>query len=47
MAAGALIVSEAGGSVSRLDGGSFDLAIPDILTSNGTSIQKALVELLK
>lgn len=47
MAAGALIVAEAGGRVSKMDGGSFEIAVPDLLSSNGTSIHEELQKILK
>ena len=34
-AAGALIVDEAGGKVSKYDGTDFDLLVPEIVASNG------------
>ncbi len=46
MAAGVLIVEEAGGRVSRMDGGVFDVEIPDLLASNGTGIHGELQALL-
>jgi myo-inositol-1(or 4)-monophosphatase len=45
MAAGSLIVEEAGGRVSRYDGGRFDPEFPEIVASNGT-IHDRLVSLL-
>lgn len=45
-AAGALIVREAGGSVSKLDGSEFDVQLPDLLATNGTPLHAALRELL-
>lgn len=44
-AAGWLLVTEAGGRVSRMDGGSFDPQIPSILASNGL-IHEDMVALL-
>ena len=35
MAAGALIIREAGGKLSSYDGGPFDLYGPEIVASNG------------
>jgi myo-inositol-1(or 4)-monophosphatase len=46
MAAGALIVAEAGGRVSRLDGRPLDIFIPDLLASNGTALHEQLQQLL-
>ena len=45
-AAGALIVQEAGGQISNLDGTSYDLYTPDILATNG-GIHEAMVEISK
>ncbi|MCL1925856.1 MAG: inositol monophosphatase [Syntrophorhabdaceae bacterium] len=45
-AAGCLIVREAGGVVTRLDGGAYDLRQPDILASNG-KIHAHMVEVLR
>ncbi len=46
VAAGSLIVSEAGGAVSRMNGDAFQLMIPDLLSSNGSAIHRALEKLL-
>jgi len=46
MAAGALIVAEAGGSVTSLTGDRFDLGRPEILASNGTGLHDSVVELI-
>lgn len=46
MAAGALLVAEAGGKVSKQNGETFDVEVPDILTSNGTAIHEQLQRLL-
>ena len=46
MAAGSLIVAEAGGMVSNFDGGTFTLASSEILASNG-KIHGEMVEVLK
>lgn len=46
MAAGALIVEEAGGSVTRLDGGAFQLERPEIVASNGTNLHKEFCRLI-
>lgn len=42
MAAGALIVEEAGGKVTRMNGSPLDLEIPDLLATNGTEIHLSL-----
>lgn len=46
MAAGALIVAEAGGLVTQLNGTPLDIEVPDLLSSNGTSIHEELRLLL-
>lgn len=46
MAAGVLIVEEAGGRITQTGGGDFHLEIPDLLASNGTEIHAALSRLL-
>jgi len=46
MAAGALLVTEAGGRVSKQNGEVFDVERPDLLTSNGTAIHEQLQRLL-
>ena len=46
MAAGALLVVEAGGTVSAIDGGAFDPFRPSILATNGR-LQDALLSLLR
>lgn len=46
MAAGAVIVSEAGGRVSSLDGSPFLLDRPAILATNGTDLHRAVLDLL-
>ena len=45
MAAGALIVEEAGGRVTQLDGGPLDIETPDLLSSNGKALHAELIEL--
>lgn len=45
-AAGALIVHEAGGRVTRTDGSRFDVNEPDLLATNGTAMHATLQELL-
>ncbi|WP_166826518.1 inositol monophosphatase family protein [Thalassoroseus pseudoceratinae] len=47
MAAGAAIITEAGGRVSKLGNGPFDVSQPEILASNGTSLHDELVRLLE
>jgi myo-inositol-1(or 4)-monophosphatase len=46
VAAGALIVAEAGGRVSKIDGGSLELEVPDLLATNGTTLHNELQRLL-
>lgn len=46
MAAGVLIVREAGGLVTRMDGGPLDINVPNLLCTNGTAIHARLTELL-
>ncbi len=46
VAAGAIIVREARGKVSRMDGNEFDAMIPDLLASNGSAIHGELADLL-
>lgn len=46
MAAGAVIVAEAGGRVSSVAGGPFRLDRPDILATNGTDLHRAVLDLL-
>jgi len=46
MAAGAVIVSEAGGRVTTTGGDPFDIATPDLLVTNGTAIHTELEGLL-
>jgi myo-inositol-1(or 4)-monophosphatase len=45
-AAGALIVQEAGGRVTRADGRPFDVNEPDLLATNGTLVHATLQSLL-
>lgn len=47
MAAGVLIVREAGGVVTRTDGGSFSVDVADLLASNGRSLHMELANLLQ
>lgn len=46
MAAGVLLVQEAGGRVTRMKGEPIDIEIPDLLSSNGSTIHDALQQLL-
>jgi myo-inositol-1(or 4)-monophosphatase len=46
MAAGALIVEESGGRVTRMDGGPFRIEVPNLLSSNGSPIHDQLQTLL-
>lgn len=46
MAAGVLIVAEAGGRVTRMNGAPVDIEVPDLLSTNGTAIHEELSRLL-
>lgn len=46
-AAGALIVAEAGGRVTALDGTPFDVNRPSLLASNGSALHQELVQALR
>ena len=46
VAAGAAIVAEAGGTISRMNGEPLDIYVPDMLCTNGTGIHGELVALL-
>ncbi|MGQ0634186.1 MAG: inositol monophosphatase family protein [Planctomycetaceae bacterium] len=46
MAAGVLLVREAGGRVTRTDGQPIDIEVPDLLCTNGTGIHDELQTLL-
>lgn len=46
MAAGVLIVREAGGTVTRIDQSCFDVNVSDLLASNGSSIHEELSRIL-
>ena len=46
MAAGILLVREAGGRVSTMAGRAFNVEVPDLLSSNGTSVHESLQQLL-
>jgi myo-inositol-1(or 4)-monophosphatase len=43
MAAGIVLVEEAGGSITRLDGGPFQVEVPNVLSSNGSDIHQELI----
>lgn len=45
MAAGAIIVREAGGRVTQMDGSEFDIGVSDLLASNGAAIHEQLQQL--
>jgi myo-inositol-1(or 4)-monophosphatase len=46
MAAGALIVEEAGGRVTKMDGDTFSIEVPSLLASNGSRLHEQLQALL-
>ncbi len=46
VAAGALIVAEAGGRVTKMDGSPLEICVPDLLSSNGRGIHEELSRLL-
>lgn len=46
MAAGALIATEGGGRITRINGSPLDIEVPDLLCTNGTSIHDELRLLL-
>ncbi len=46
VAAGAVIVAEAGGRVTKMDGAPLEIAVPDLLCTNGTGIHEELSRLL-
>lgn len=46
MAAGVLLVREAGGNVTRMDGGPFQVRQPDLLATNGRGFHNELCNLL-
>ncbi|MBI3866885.1 MAG: inositol monophosphatase [Planctomycetia bacterium] len=46
VAAGAVIVAEAGGQITTTGGGPLDIQVPDLLCTNGTGIHAELVALL-
>ena len=45
-AAGALLVSEAGGRITKSDGSPFRIEVPDLLATNGTAIHEGMSRLL-
>ena len=45
MAAGALIVQEAGGRITKLNGNPLEIEVPDMLSSNGSPIHNELIQL--
>lgn len=47
MAAGVLLVEEAGGQITKVDGSSFVVDEPDVLSSNGTAIHAEMSKLLR
>ena len=46
MAAGILLVEEAGGRISKIDGSPFQLEEPNLLATNGSDIHQELISLL-
>lgn len=46
VAAGSLLVTEAGGAITRMDGDPFDPMLPDLLATNGLTLHQELQELL-
>jgi myo-inositol-1(or 4)-monophosphatase len=46
VAAGSLIVTEAGGKMTRMNGDAFDPMRPDLLASNGSPLHQELSRLL-
>lgn len=47
MAAGVVLVEEAGGKITRIDGGPFQLEEPNLLASNGSNIHEELMHHFK
>ena len=47
MAAGVLLVREAGGKVSKTDGAEFQVDVPNLLASNGLSVHQEIQQYLK
>ena len=46
MAGGVVLVEEAGGKVTCIDGSTFDVEQPNLLATNGTAIHQTLATLL-
>ena len=46
MAAGILLVQEAGGRISKIDGSPFQLEEPDLLATNGSHVHEQLISVL-
>jgi myo-inositol-1(or 4)-monophosphatase len=46
VAAGSVILTEAGGRISKLNGNAFDIMVPDLLCSNGPGVHDELQDLL-
>jgi myo-inositol-1(or 4)-monophosphatase len=46
VAAGSLLVTEAGGAITRMNGDAFDFMLPDLLASNGSGVHRELSQLL-
>lgn len=46
MAAGAILVTEAGGRISSISGAAFSVDRPEILATNGTELHESTIELL-
>jgi myo-inositol-1(or 4)-monophosphatase len=46
MAAGVLLVEEAGGRITQIDGTTFDLEIPNLLATNGSDVHEQLIQAL-
>ena len=46
MAAGILLVEEAGGRISKIDGSPFQLEEPNLLATNGSDIHNQLLPIL-
>lgn len=46
VAAGSLLVTEAGGTITRMNGAPFDPLLPDLLASNGSAVHQELRDLL-
>lgn len=47
VAAGALIVQEAGGRISKIDGEPLQVDVPDMLSANGPGVHRELVRILE